>query len=159
MPERETFNTAAEIDNRRLRSARAIAELIEQIARTTASRAFTQGLNPAHWTALRYLAQANDSARNVGSFAKFHMTTPSSASQTISALEAKGLVIKRPGVDSRQRRLELTHEGRRILAGDPINELAAAIASLPSEHLHAVAEIMGELTRAIHANRGGSHES
>jgi DNA-binding MarR family transcriptional regulator len=133
--------------SRRDRSARAIAELIEQLSRTIASRAFTGGMNPVHWTALRYLSQANESARQVGAFAKFHMTTPSSASQTMTALENKGLVIKKAGPDGRQRILELTPKGRRLLNKDPIQTLAASIQALSDEQMLLMAEVMENLTR------------
>jgi DNA-binding MarR family transcriptional regulator len=132
---------------RRDRSARAIAELIEQLSRTIASRAFIGGMNPVHWTALRYLSQANESARQVGAFAKFHMTTPSSASQTMTALENKGLVIKKAGPDGRQRILELTPKGRRLLNKDPIQALAASIQTLSDEQMLLMAEVMENLTR------------
>lgn len=132
---------------RRERSARAIAELIEQLSRTTASRAFANGMNPVHWTALRYINQANESVRNIGAFAKFHMTTPSSASQTMTALENKGLVAKKVGPDGRQRLIELTPKGRRLLSKDPILTLAASISKLPDEQMLLMAEVMENLTR------------
>ena len=132
---------------RRERSARAIAELVEQLSRTMASRAFTNGMNPVHWTALRYINQANESARNIGAFAKFHMTTPSSASQTMTALENKGLVAKKVGPDGRQRMIELTPKGKRLLSKDPIHTLAGSIATLSDEQMNLMAEVMENLTR------------
>jgi DNA-binding MarR family transcriptional regulator len=132
---------------RRDRSARAIAELIEQLSRTIASRAVTGGMNPVHWTALRYISQANESARQVGAFAKFHLTTPSSASQTMTALENKGLVTKKAGPDGRQRILELTPKGRRLLNKDPIQALAASIQTLSDDQMFLMAEVMENLTR------------
>ena len=132
---------------RRDRSARAIAELIEQLSRTIASRAFSGGMNPVHWTALRYISQANESARQIGAFAKFHMTTPSSASQTMTALENKGLVTKKAGPDGRQRILELTPKGRRLLSKDPIQALAASIQTLSDDQMFLMAEVMENLTR------------
>ena len=133
--------------SRRERSARAIAELIEQLSRTISARAFTTGMNPVHWTALRYLSQANESARHIGAFAKFHMTTPSSASQTMTALENKGLIAKRAGPDGRQRLIELTSKGRRLLETDPMLVLAASIATLSDEQMMVMADVMESLTR------------
>ena len=133
---------------RRERAARAIAELIELLARSLASRGFSHGLNPAQWAALRYIAQADESARSIGAFAKFHLTTPSSASQTMTALAKKKLVVKTRGGDSRMRMLQLTAKGRRYLKNDPITELTQAIHSLSDEQLFLVAEIMARLTKA-----------
>jgi len=135
------------VPGRREQSARAIAELIEQLSRSTASRAFANGMNPVHWTALRYINQANQSASNIGAFAKFHMTTPSSASQTMTALENKGLVVKKIGPDGRQRMIELTPKGKRLLNKDPIQTLAASICMLSDEQIYLMAEVMESLTR------------
>lgn len=130
---------------RRERSARAIAELLEQLSRVSVSRAIARGMNPVHWSALRYFAQANESARHVGAFAAFNMTTASSASQTITALVKKKLLAKKRGIDSRQRLIELTPQGRRLLEDDPINVLAASIASLSDDQLLLMAEVMERL--------------
>ena len=132
----------------RARAARAIAQLIELLARSLASRGFSHGLNPAQWAALRYVAQADEDARTIGAFARFHLTTPSSASQTISALVKKKLIVKTKGGDSRRRSLELTLKGRRSLRNDPIAELTRAIHGLSDDQLFLMAEIMDQLTKA-----------
>jgi DNA-binding MarR family transcriptional regulator len=132
---------------RRERSARAIAELLEQLARSTVNEAFAQGMQPAQWRGLRYVAQANEDARNIGAFAKFHLTTPSSASQTMGALSRKGLIVKRPGADARQRTLELTAKGRRLLAKDPIIAMSRTVLSLSESQMYLLAEILERLTR------------
>jgi DNA-binding MarR family transcriptional regulator len=137
------------LQDRRRRSAQAIAELIEQLSRSTAARAFAHGMNPVHWTALRYFAQANESARTIGAFAKFNRTTPSSASQTVSALETKGLLIKKAGADSRRRVIQLTARGRRLLERDPINDLARAILSLSQDEMFPLADVMGKIIQAV----------
>lgn len=134
--------------HRRDRAARAVAELIALLARSLASRGFSHGLNPAQWAALRYIAQADESARSIGAFAKFHMTTPSSASQTMSALAKKKLVVKAKGGDHRMRMLALTAKGRRYIKSDPIADLTRAIHSLSDEQLFLVADIMARLTKA-----------
>jgi DNA-binding MarR family transcriptional regulator len=134
------------------RAAQAIAELIAQLWVAMASRAMSQGMKPAQWNALRYLAQANESARHVGAFAEFNRTTPSSASQTMTALVNRGLVVKKKGGgDSRQRMLALTAEGRRFLKEDPLAELANTIATLSEDQLFTMAEIMEVLIRASFA--------
>jgi len=133
--------------HRRERAARAIAELVELLGRSLASRGFSNGLNPAQWAALRYIAQADESARTIGAFARFHLTTPSSASQTMSALVNKRLVMKTKGGDQRMRTLDLTARGRRLLKDDPIADLTRAIHSLSDDQLFLMAEIMARLTK------------
>ena len=134
---------------RRENRARGIAEVIEQLWHATSNRSFNTGLNPAQWTALRYLERVNESARSVGAFAEFHRTTPSSSSQTFSALVKRGLVAKKKGDDSRQRILALTRAGRQMLKKDPLDNLAASVAQLPARQLNALAEIMEHLARKI----------
>lgn len=135
-------------------SARATAEVMAQVLRTTASLAFTEGLNPAQWAALRYFAQATPSARSVVAFARYNGTTKGTASQTIAALLKKGLLDRHPGErDRRTVNMVLTDAGRAVLDSDPLNELAAAIASLPEEHHRAVAEGLDQMLRTLLTRR------
>ncbi|KAA0676473.1 MarR family transcriptional regulator [Roseomonas genomospecies 6] len=134
--------------------ARATAEVMAQVLRTTASLAFTDGLNPAQWAALRYFAQANASARSVVAFACHHGTTKGTASQTIAALLKKELLERHPSeTDRRSIRLTVTAKGRAALAKDPLNELAAAIESLPPVQHGALAEGLDEVLRTLLARR------
>lgn len=128
-------------------AAHAIAELIEQLSRVTA-RGDRSRLNPAQWAALRYVDRVNESARQIGAFAEFNRTTPSSASQTFTTLEKRGLVTKERGDDSRRRTLVLTAAGRAMLAHDPLAALAHAVATLPERELSTLAEILESVTRA-----------
>jgi DNA-binding MarR family transcriptional regulator len=117
--------------------ARATAEVIAQVLRTTSSLAFSNGLNPAQWAAMRYFAQAAPNARSVVAFARYHRTTKGTASQTIAALLKKGLLDRqRSERDRRTASLELTPQGRILLNDDPLNELAYAV-SLLDEDEHA----------------------
>lgn len=132
-------------------NARATAEVMVQVLRTTSSLAFREGLNPAQWSALRYFAQASTpSARNVIAFARYHGTTKGTASQTIAALEKKGLVERQ--VNERDRRtatLSVTEAGRMVLANDPINALSDAIARLSEPHHRMMAEGLDQLLRQL----------
>ena len=135
-------------------SARATAEVMAQVLRTTASLAFTEGLNPAQWAALRYFAQATPSARSVVAFARYHGTTKGTASQTIAALLKKGLLDRSRGErDRRTVNLELTPAGRLVLEHDPINELAAAIAALGDAHHQHLAEGLDQMLRTLLTRR------
>lgn len=135
-------------------SARATAEVMAQVLRITASLAFTEGLNPAQWAALRYFAQANASARSVVAFARHHGTTKGTASQTIAALQKKGLLDRQPSrEDRRSVTMNLTEHGRAILAHDPLNELAEAIAGLDTSQHDALADGLDQVLRTLLARR------
>ncbi len=53
----------------------AVAELMEQLGHCACSEAFSAGLNPAQWSALRYFQRANRFSRTVSAFAQYHGTT------------------------------------------------------------------------------------
>lgn len=144
---------SARLQLQREQSARAVAELIQHVMRSLAADTRGQRLNPAQWAALRYLAHANESARQVGAFAKFHLTTPSSASQTIASLVSKGLVNKKPTVDGRRRTLGLTQKGRRALEQDPIVKLFQAIMALPEAKVLVLAEAMQAIVQQMAKKR------
>ncbi|HTP83660.1 MAG TPA: MarR family winged helix-turn-helix transcriptional regulator [Alphaproteobacteria bacterium] len=137
----------------RIRSARALAARLEQLARVLASQALAHGLNSAQWTALRYLAAADEQARHVGAFAAFHLTTASSASQTLSALVRKGLVAKRPGGDARRRTLSLTEAGHLMLAQDPLGKLLARLDGLSELQFEALTDALEALAGVAPAPR------
>jgi DNA-binding MarR family transcriptional regulator len=143
----------ASAQQRREQSARAIAELIEQLSRSLLNGSSAHHLNAAQWSALRYLGNANESARQIGAFAKFHLTTPSSASQTIGSLVKKGMVVKTAAADGRRRTIDLTSKGRRVLKDDPIIGLANIILSLPDAKLFFLAETMQMLVQTMHRLR------
>ncbi len=50
--------------------AAAVADLLEHLVHRIQGISFARGLKPAQWVALRYLARANESARNVTRFAQ-----------------------------------------------------------------------------------------
>lgn len=105
---------------------------MSQILRLANGAAFAGGLNPAQWSALRYLADAVPEGRTVTAFAQYHATTSGTASQTVAALVRKGLVERLPETgDRRRNRLELTSRGHDMLCGDPLDGIAAAIAAQP----------------------------
>ncbi len=108
-----------------------IAELIEQLSRSAYGEAFSEGLNPAQWAALRYFSNANRFSRSVGAFAQYHKTTRGTATQTIKALVSKGFLVRRPV--KRDRRLvsiELTPKAKKLLNRDPFSNLQKAASTL-----------------------------
>ncbi len=132
-----------------------IAALIEQLERITHSDAFTQGLNPAQWAALRYFAHANRFSRTVGAFAQYHGTTRGTATQTVKALIAKHYLERCfVATDRRSFRLELTAKGRDCLVNDPIQELITAANSLPFEQHLAIVTGLQTILGQLHSARG-----
>ena len=137
-------------DTRYRFSARATAELMAQILRLANGAAFAGGLNPAQWSALRYLADAVPEARTVTAFAQYHATTSGTASQTVAALVRKGLVERMPELgDRRRNRLELTSAGYDLLQGDPLGAIATAIATQSAEAQEALAKGLEATLRTL----------
>ena len=117
-----------------LRASRAL----ERIGRLLRERENEAGLNPAQWDALRCLASVNRFSRSPSAVAQWLATTRGTASQTVMALERKGLVAR--AADPRDRRvvrLDLTPAGLARLESNPLNAVVAAIARL--QPLHAIA--------------------
>ncbi len=131
--------------------ARGVVALLEHVSRAIHARSFTHGLNPAQWNALRYLAEANPSARTVTAFAAHHLTSKAAASDTLNALVAKGLVVKaRDAEDARVQVLSLTRAGSDILADDPLEPLHQALAERPIDDLEQLALSLAETIRNLY---------
>jgi DNA-binding MarR family transcriptional regulator len=111
-----------------------LAHLLDRLGRAVHNLQYADGLNPAQWEALRFLSRANRYSRKPSALADYLGTTKGTVSQTVKALEDKGL-IKR-AVEARDRRivrLELSDEGQAMLAKDPLLALSAATACAPEE--------------------------
>ena len=108
-----------------------IAALIERIGRFARAREAAT-LPPAQWEALRFIARANSFSRQPSAVAAWLATTRGTASQTLMALERKGLIRKaRHPSDGRITCLEATLAGQMLLEEDPMHRLEEAIARLP----------------------------
>lgn len=128
----------------------ALATSVNRLCRIAHSLQYAQGLNPAQWDALRYIAQANKYSTTPGNLAEYLRTTKGTVSQTLIALETKGLVERiRCDADRRKVRLALTAAGRAMLQNDPMRLIELASAGLPQEHqdvVHAaITKIVGQL--------------
>lgn len=133
---------------------KAVAEMFEHLSRAVYSLSFSEGLNPAQWNALRYIHRASPTSRTMSAFARFHVTTRSTASQTLAALVRKKLIRKAPDPDDgRVVRLELTSKGQRLLDRDPVNRLVAALESLPPDRQRIAADTVEILIKAVAARR------
>lgn len=114
-----------------------------------------EALTAAQWAALRYFAQANPPSRTPSAFARFHATSRGTASQTVKALTARGLLARAAtGGDGRSVRLDVTAAGEAALAGDPMRRLSAAIAALPEPLRGALATAAARLACAVDIRRG-----
>jgi DNA-binding MarR family transcriptional regulator len=129
-------------------AARHVADLIERLGRLSHTQQFAADLNPAQWEALRYLARANRFSRSPSALAAFLGATKGTISQTLIALERKGLVARRRSENDRRGViLRLTREGEARLLDDPLTALSAAAAGLPPE-------MQAELARGLRAILG-----
>lgn len=132
-----------------------VSSLIDRVGRMARGLQFSAGLNPAQWESLRFLANANLRSRTPSSLSRFLGSTKGTASQTLIALEAKGLI--RRVQDRRDRRvaiLEVTEGGHRQLDGDPLRALERAVAGLPPQTRASLAKGLSALTQALCEHNG-----
>ncbi len=125
----------------------------ERLARLMRAEEFGDGLNPAQWEALRFLARANRFSNSPGALTRYLGATKGTISQTVKALERKKLIEKksRPG-EKRSVILTLTGTGHAMMAKDPWSGLAEACAALGGKTRRrmdkGLAELLGhEFTR------------
>ncbi len=122
------------------------AGVIDRLSRIAHAAQFADGLNPAQWEALRFLSRANRYSASPGALADYLGTTKGTASQTLIALEAKGLVARRrTDADRRKVRLALTDDGRALLARDPLHQIEQAGADIPNHQRALVMSVMNEI--------------
>lgn len=108
-----------------------IAALVEQLARQVQNVCFTKDLAPVQWSALRYFAKAGLPARTVSGLTAYSGVNQSSATRTVQLLLKKELVEVEK--DRRFKIISLTEKGRKLLARDPLKQLAEAIRILVPE--------------------------
>jgi len=114
-----------------LRENAEIMSLIGRLGRVARGAQHAEGMKPAQWEALRFLARANRYSRNPGALAEFLSSTRGTVSQTLIALERKGYIVRmsNPG-DGRGKHLELTESGRAVVRRDPLTKLGTAVSLL-----------------------------
>ena len=134
--------------------ARMIAWPLERLARVMRAREHEDGLNPAQREALRYLARANRFSNTPGALTRYLGATKGTISQTVMALERKGLIAKAARDARKAVRLTLTETGRETLANDPWFGLEAAVGELSGKTRRRMQRGIEELlTREV--KRGG----
>ena len=135
-------------------SALRAAHLIERLGRVLRAADHATALNPAQCEALRYLARANRFSRTPAALAEYLGTTRGTVSQTLLALEAKGLLEKHANTrDGRSVVLALTAAGAAFLSADPVHVLARALDSSGTGS-EVVAVLEAGLRSAIADRRG-----
>jgi len=108
--------------------------LLVHVARLVHGTSSDPSLTAAQWTALRYFASANRFSRTPSAFSQFHATTRGTASQTVKALIALGLLHRRNhDSDGRSTLIEVTEQGRAKLDNDPLADLSRCLDALPED--------------------------
>lgn len=133
-----------------------LRSLIERLARLAASADWAGDLNPTQMSALRYLSRANAYSRAPSHVADYLGTTRGTVSQTLQALERKGLITLGDWpADRRRLTYDLTDAGRAALAGP--RAIDDALAGLGTPQADAMADALTEvLTTLLHARGGRS---
>lgn len=136
-------------------SPQRIAELIERLGRLVRAQSHAADLNPAQWEALRYLARCNRFSNTAGAFAAYLGATKGTVSQTLNALERKGLILRKADPASRRVvRLSLTRAGRALLASDPLLRFSEAAAALAPQTRAYAEAALSELLAALQRQNG-----
>lgn len=127
-----------------------ISNLINRLGRKIHCIQFAQGLNPAQWEALRYLARANRYSRTPSALAEYLQTTKGTASQTLKSLESKGYV-QRAAVpqDRRAVRIDMTDDGHLLLKRDPLQCLETSAAALVGDDIEPARRVLARLASAL----------
>jgi DNA-binding MarR family transcriptional regulator len=133
-----------------------VAALLERIGRLLNCEAQTEGLLPVHWETLRYLHRANRFSKTAVALAAYLGLTKGTVSQTLNALQGRGMVSKQiNSKDRRSNHLSLTTKGLQQLQDDPLTSMQKAIAQLGDEQQALLESSLQELltTRLIAQQR------
>jgi len=102
--------------------------LLERLSRLLRAQEHASDINPAQWEALRYLSRCNRFSDSPAALTRYLSATKGTISQTLIALERKGLLTKtpRPG-EARSVVLALTPAGEEKLQDDPWRQVSQLI--------------------------------
>lgn len=137
---------------------REIVNLIERLSRLMRAHEHDTALTPAQWEAMRYLARCNRFSNSPKALTSYLMSTKGTVSQTLMALERKGLIEKnkREG-QNRSIELQLTDLGRRRLEREPWQSLYDQIASLGDAKMNSLHhDLQSVLLAGLEANQNRS---
>ncbi len=132
-----------------------LAAMMRHLVRAAEPDGEHQGLTPLQWSALRYLALANDISRTVSGFAAYNATSKGTASQVIKTLVDKELVRReRSPHDARSAQLLLTPGGQRALESGGDNHLSAAIGALSDAERQRLEQLLAALMERLQPPQG-----
>ena len=135
-------------------SAVTAAHLLIRLERLSRSGLSADGLNPAQSEALRYVARANRFSRSPAAVASYFGATRGTVSQTLIALEEKGVIRRIPNkTDKRGIDLVLTPRGSALLKDDPLHALAGDLEA--GEESAALLEQLRKALLAAVSRNGG----
>lgn len=107
---------------------------LERVGRLMRQAQYADGLNPAQWEALRYLARCNRLSNSPLALARYLGATKGTISQTVTALSRKGLIERGPRKgNTRSLELKLTPIALDRLKTDPWLALKDTIDKLPGK--------------------------
>ncbi len=130
--------------------------LLERLGRLLQNSAHCEGLKPTQWEALRYLSRANRFSRGPSAVTAYLGMTKGTVSQTLAALERKGLISKvTVPSDRRNVTIELTRKGKALLRKDPLAGLSAAAESLSGAQRARLMNGLEDLLTESLRQRGG----
>ncbi len=130
------------------------AELLQRLSRLLANDQLAHGLNPVQWEALRFFSKANRYSSSPSALTAYLGVTKGTVSQTIKALERKGMVRKQPlASDRRAVSIHLTAAGRRYLADDPLASLSRVLGNLPTKTEQELGTLLQELLVSMLSER------
>lgn len=131
-----------------------IRALIERLAKLSEAEDWAEDLNPAQMTALTYLDRANRFSRAPSHVAAYSGSTRGTVSQTLRALERKGLVTEsRSESDRRSISFEVTEAGHALASAE--KTLDQVIGDLPPESAAALELGLDAVLRGLIKARGG----
>jgi DNA-binding MarR family transcriptional regulator len=131
------------------------ALLLERLTRLVRAGEHAGGLNPAQWSALRYLSRCNRFSNSPAALTRYLGATKGTVSQTLIALERKGLIEKavRPG-EARSVVLTLTPGGEQQLAQDPWSMLDGLADQAGGKGRKKLTASLGKMLDALTVARG-----
>lgn len=128
---------------------------LERLTRLIRAGEHSGGLNPAQWSALRYLSRCNRFSNSPAALTRYLGATKGTVSQTLIALERKRLIAKsaRPG-EARSVVLTLTPAGEQVLADDPWNVLDGLLDQAGGKGRKKLTATAGKMLDALTVARG-----
>lgn len=136
-------------------TAKNLTVTLERLSRVLQNESFAGGLKPVQWEVLRYLALCNRFSRNPSAVTAFLGLTKGTVSQSLIALERKGLVSKQSSAaDRRNIQLALTSKGQNLLDDDPLSTMLQGTQKLGSDNQELIAQGLQTLLHSILQKRG-----